>query len=79
MGKRHSSGIKWLLNITILVVFIMILLNFMYLFNGSFEEFPTEEQEEKISIVTSIIGIFLFIIEVILVGLRILIGKLTKA
>ena len=39
----------------------------MYFLNGSLEEFPTEEQQEKVKIVTGGLSVIFLIIELLLV------------
>ncbi len=61
--------IKLVVTVLIVIIFVFIILSVLYLFNGSFELYPTDEQTGKInlsmvSLITMfvIIEIFLFVI-----------------
>lgn len=62
--NRH---LKRAILVAIIIVAVFMILDITYYFNGSFELYPTEEQEEKVRLVTGVMFFMLFIIEVILV------------
>lgn len=59
-----------LLNISIVIVALFIIASYMYFTHGSLEEFPTQEQEEKVEIVTSAFVVLFTGLEVVLICLR---------
>jgi Na+/H+ antiporter NhaC len=69
---------KTILNTLICTVFIFLVASVLYYFNGSLEMYPTEEQHEKVRIVTGLFSVLLVILEVSLVSLRIKIAKRSK-
>lgn len=50
--------------LAMLVVAILLGLNLLYLVRGSLEQFPTDEQESKVRVVTAVLGVLLFAAEV---------------
>jgi hypothetical protein len=50
--------------LAMLVGAILLGLDLMYLVRGSLEQFPTEEQEDKVRIVTVVLGVLLLVVEV---------------
>ena len=69
---------KTILNILICVVLLFLIFFVSYFFNGSLEMYPTEEQQEKVRLITGLLSILLAIIEMVLVLLRFRIAKQTK-
>jgi hypothetical protein len=67
--------IKWILNILIIVILFLIFLDILYFFSGSLELIPSEEQNEKIHIVTIFMGLLLTAVELILIFIRIKMKK----
>jgi hypothetical protein len=67
--------IKWTLNILITVILVIIFLDILLYCNGSLELYPTEEQSEKLHVVTISAGLLLTAIELLLIFIRI---KTTK-
>ena len=65
---------SFLLNISIVIVFIVLVMFVLYFFNGSLEMFPTPEQQEKVHIVSSMGIAVTMIIEIVLI----IINKKTK-
>ena len=71
---------KWILNVLIIFISIIILISIFYFFNGSLEMYPTEEQKEKVKIVSSIIGSICLIVDIILIRLKTMhLGTPTKS
>ena len=62
--KKYS---KRAILVAIIIVAAFMILDITYYFNGSVELYPTEEQEEKVRLVTGLMFFVLFIIEAILV------------
>ena len=62
---------KWIFNVFIVIISVIFLISVFCFLNGSFETYPTDEQKEKVRIVSSIIGTICLIIDVILIRLRI--------
>lgn len=52
-----------------LAVGAVLLLDIAYFFHGSLEWYPTDEQQEKVKIVTAIIAILLAVVETVIVAL----------
>ena len=50
--------------LAMLMVAILLGLDLLYLVRGSLEQFPTEEQEYKVRVVTAVLGALLFAAEV---------------
>ena len=69
---------KTILNILICVVLLFLIFFVSYFFNGSLEMYPTEEQQEKVRLITGLLSILLAIIEMVLVLLRFRIAKQSK-
>lgn len=61
---------KVLIDILIVVFAIVIIGAVVMFLNGSLEEFPTEEQIEKVRISASVVGVIGLLIEFFLVRLR---------
>ena len=61
---------KLILNILILFISLILLISIIYYFNGSLEMYPTEEQIEKVKIVSAVIGIISLISDIFLIKLR---------
>ena len=61
---------KLVLNILIVFVSLILLISIIYYFNGSLEMYPTEEQIEKVKIVSAVIGIISLISDIFLIKLR---------
>jgi magnesium-transporting ATPase (P-type) len=57
---------KWIITITMILIFIFIIAFALYFFHGSLEMYPTEEQQDKIHSITSLIIVALIIIEAVL-------------
>jgi hypothetical protein len=58
--------VRYGLMLAMLVVAILLGLDLLYLVRGSLEQFPTEEQEYKVRVVTAVLGVLLLLAEVIL-------------
>lgn len=56
------------LRAAIVIVGALLALNVAYCRHGSLEEFPTDEQQEKIALVTTWLGTALAVVEVVLVA-----------
>ncbi len=65
MKKLHIRKIIYIL--LFLINSGLLLLALIYFLNGSLEEFPTEEQQEKVKIVTGGLSVIFLIIELLLV------------
>ena len=61
---------KRILSVLIIIISVILLVSLFCFFNGSLEMHPTEEQNEKTKIASSIIGGICIIIDVILKRLR---------
>ena len=61
---------KRFLNILIIFVSIFLLISIIWFFTGSSEMYPTEEQEEKIRIVSLLLGTICLIIDTVLIRIR---------
>ena len=61
---------KWILNILIIIVSLILLISIVSYFNGSLEMYPTEEQIEKVRIISVVIGIISLISDMFLIRLR---------
>ena len=61
---------KWFLHILIVFVSLILLVSIISYFNGSLEMYPTEEQIEKVRIVSVVIGITSLISDIFLIKLR---------
>ena len=59
-----------LLNLWILLNIVIFLTSIYLFFHGSFEMFPTEEQEEKAKIFATFLGVLSFTVGVLLAKLR---------
>ena len=60
---------RLLVSTAIVVIAALLLLNAAYCWNGSLEEFPTDEQHEKIRVGTLAVGCVLAVVELALVYL----------
>jgi hypothetical protein len=60
MVQRYARYVLWLVMIAVGVVLIV---DILYLLNGSLEQFPTEEQENKVRTVTAVIALLLSVTE----------------
>ena len=56
MVQRYARYVLWLV---MAVVGVALIVDILYLLNGSLEQFPTEEQEDKVRTVTSAIAVLL--------------------
>ena len=61
---------KWILNILIAFISLILLISIVSYFNGSLEMYPTDEQLEKVRIVSVVIGIISLISDIFLIKLR---------
>ena len=61
------NPLKWTLLITIIIIGLLIIVDVSYFLSGSFDLYPTEEQENKVKLVAAVIFLILLIIEAILV------------
>ena len=61
---------KWILNILIAIVSLILLISIVSYFNGSLEMYPTEEQIKKVRIISVVIGIISLISDMFLIRLR---------
>lgn len=77
--KERIVVMKKLLSIILdTLIFLNIaifLISIVYFFHGSFEMFPTEEQTEKIKIVTALFSILSFLAGTLFVKCRIKLGR----
>lgn len=55
--------------IPIAAIGALLMLNVAYCWNGSLEDFPTEEQQDKIRTVTLVNGVVLTVVEIGLIAL----------
>ena len=60
MVQRYARYVLWLVMIAVGAVLIV---DILYLLNGSLEQFPTEEQEDKVRTVTVVIAALLSVTE----------------
>ena len=60
MVHRYPRYVLWLV---MTVVGVALIVDILYLLNGSLEQFPTEEQEDKVRTVTSAIAVLLSVTE----------------
>jgi hypothetical protein len=56
MKSFRITILKILLNISLIIIFLLLILDIAYFFNGSLEMFPTNERQDKIHTVTTVIG-----------------------
>ena len=70
--------LKIVLDCLILFVSICLLFSIYYLFHGSFELYPTEEQIEKAKIASVMLGMISLVFDIILVKFRVKILKKEK-
>lgn len=54
-AKIIRSVIKLVLDILIIMLLCIFALSFLYFLHGSFEDFPTEEQQDEIKTVTAVL------------------------
>ena len=66
---------KWIVNIMIIITFIITIGCIVGIYRGSLEMFPTEEQIAKVRLVYSIFTTIFFIIDIVIIVLRL---KLVK-
>lgn len=59
-----------LLNLGIFLSIVIFITSIYLFFHGSFEMFPTEEQDEKIKIAAALLGVLSFAVGVFLAKLR---------
>lgn len=69
--RGRKSMKRWMLNIGIVLVTLLLIAAVFLFINGSLEMYPTSEQIEKSRIASSIIGIICFAVDGILIKLRI--------
>ena len=61
---------KWIFSILFMLFTAIFLISMFFFFNGSLEMYPTDEQKDKIKIVSSLIGGICLIVDVILIRLK---------
>jgi len=65
MNKYKKTGML----VVIIVIAILMIIDISFYLSGSSELYPTEEQEEKVKMVTGILFSILFVIEAVFVVL----------
>ena len=76
--QKGENYEKWIFNISILIVGLIVIGCIFRAIIGSLEMFPTEEQMEKIRLVYLIMATIFSIIDIVLIGVRVKIGKEKK-
>lgn len=66
---------KWICNILILIITLIVIGCIILAIKGSSEMFPTEEQMEKARLVYSMLTAIFLIIDIVLISVRIKIHK----
>ena len=66
---------KWICNILILIITLIVIVCITLAIKGSSEMFPTEEQMEKARLVYSMLTAIFLIIDIVLISVRIKIHK----
>ena len=66
---------KWICNILILIITLIVIGCITLAIKGSSEMFPTEEQMEKARLVYSMLTVIFLIIDIVLISVRIKIHK----
>lgn len=66
---------KWICNILILIITLIVIGCIILAIKGSSEMFPTEEQMEKARLVYSMLTVIFLIIDIVLISVRIKIHK----
>ncbi len=66
---------KWIFNILILIITLIVIVCITLAITGSLEMFPTEEQMEKARLVYSMLTVIFLIIDIMLISVRIKIHK----
>lgn len=68
MAYSHFRKIKTVIYAAMMAVGLALLLAVLYLVHGSFEMFPTEEQQGKVRMVISVVVVCLVAVEAVLWG-----------
>ena len=63
MGRQLA---RFALVVAMIVVGLMLCLDVVYFVRGSLEEFPTDEQQEKVRVVTAMLAVLLVAAEAVL-------------
>lgn len=67
-----------LLWVTCVAVAALLAVNLAYCWHGSLEEMPTEEQQDKVFVVTTAIGLVLVLLEAVLVTFAMRLSRRTQ-
>jgi uncharacterized protein YpmB len=66
------------INISVIFIFLLIIFSLLYLFNGSLEKYPTDEQISKVNISMGFIVFILVILELYLMFIRKKLNQIDK-
>lgn len=66
---------KWIFNILILIITLIVIGCITLAIKGSSEMFPTEEQMEKARLAYSMLTVIFFIIDIVVISVRIKLEK----
>lgn len=67
---NYIKVVYWLTNTFIVAGLLCLALSISYFLHGSLEEFPTEEQQGKVKIGTSMMIFFFTLLEIVLFAIR---------
>jgi hypothetical protein len=73
------STVRLLVWVAAAVIAALLVLNAAYCWQGSLEEFPTDEQQDKVRVVTLALGFLLLMIEAGLIALAVWLRRQARA